>query len=104
MRGLLENSSDKDETKTCLVSYQYYEEKIILKNLKQNRGTVSLQHNRGTSKNNAKILKQNEGAVSLLHNRGVSKNYCKIMRQAEGSMSLLHNEGIKIPPPIFGLF
>ena len=74
MRGFSENSSDKDETKTCLVSYQYYEEKIILKNLKQNRGTVSLQHNRGTSKNNSKILRQNEGSVSLLHNERASKN------------------------------
>ena len=46
MRGFSENSSDKDETKTPLVSYQYYEEKNILKKLKQNRGAVSLQHNR----------------------------------------------------------
>ena len=81
MRGFSDNSSDKDETKTRLVSYQYYEEKNILKNLKQNRDAVSLQHNRGTSKNNSKILKQNEGSVSLLH-----------------------NEGIKILPPNFGLF
>jgi len=51
MRGFSEKSSDKDETKTPLVSYQYYEEKNIMKNLKQNRGTVSLQHNRGVSKN-----------------------------------------------------
>ena len=50
MRGFSENSSDKDETKTPLVSYQYYEEKNILKKLKQNRGAVSLQHNRGVSK------------------------------------------------------
>ena len=63
------------------MSYQYYEEKNILKNLKQNRDAVSLQHNRGTSKNNSIIL-----------------------RQTEGTVSLLHNEGIKIPPPIFGLF
>ena len=81
MRGFSDNSSDKDETKTLLMSYQYYEEKNILKNLKQNRDAVSLQHNRGTSKNNSKILKQNEGSVSLLH-----------------------NEGIKILPPNFGLF
>jgi len=50
MRGFLEKSSDKNETKTPLVSYQYYEEKNILKNLKQNRDAVSLQHNRGVSK------------------------------------------------------
>ena len=50
MRGFLENSPDKNETKTPLVSYQYYEEKNILKNLKQNRDAVSLQHNRGVSK------------------------------------------------------
>ena len=81
MRGFSENSSDKDETKTPLVSYQYYEEKNILKNLKQNRGAVSLQHNRETPKNNSKIL-----------------------RQTEGTMSLLHYEGIKILPPNFGLF
>jgi len=57
-----------------LVSYQYYEEKNILKKLKQNRGAVSLQHNRGVSKKYSKILKQNEGAMSLLHNERVSKN------------------------------
>ena len=73
MRGFSENSSDKDETKTLLMSYQYYEEKIILKNLKQNRGAVSLQHNRGTSKNNTKILNKNEGPVPLLHNERASK-------------------------------
>ena len=48
---VLGNFSDEDETKTPLVSYQYYEEKNILKKLKQNRGAVSLQHNRGVSKN-----------------------------------------------------
>jgi len=47
---VLGNFSDEDETKTPLVSYQYYEEKNILKKLKQNRGAVSLQHNRGVSK------------------------------------------------------
>ena len=51
MRGFSENSSDKDETKSPLVSYQYYEEKNILKKLKQNRGTVSLQHNERVPKN-----------------------------------------------------
>jgi len=34
--------------------------KIFWKKLKQNKGTVSLQHNRGTSKNNTKILRQTE--------------------------------------------
>ena len=48
------------------MSYQYYEEKIILKNLKQNRDAVSLQHNRGVSKNFSKILRQTEGTMSLL--------------------------------------
>ena len=62
MRGFLENSSDKDETKTPLVSYQYYEEKNILKNLKQNRGAVSLQHNRGF----LKMLSPHFGLFRLL--------------------------------------
>ena len=87
MRGFLENSSDKDETKTPLVSYQNYEDKNILKNLKQNRDAVSLQHNRGTSKNNSKILKQNEGSVSLLHYERVSKNSSLKFWTFSGSVS-----------------
>jgi hypothetical protein len=55
MRGFSENSSDKDETKTLLVSYQYLEEKKFWKKLKQNKGAVSLQHNRRVSKINLKF-------------------------------------------------
>ena len=64
MRGFLENLSDKDETKMALVSYQYYEEKNILKYLKQNRGAVSLQHNRGVSKIILKFETKRGGCVA----------------------------------------
>ena len=46
------NSSGKDETKMGLVSYQYYEEKNSLENMKQNRGAVSLQLIRGFCEKN----------------------------------------------------
>jgi len=89
-----ENSSGKDETKTPLVSYQYYKEKKILKNLKQNRGTVSLQHNRGVSRKYSKILKQNEGAMSLLHSRRIFQKSLLKPETNRRFLSLLHNERV----------
>jgi len=54
-----------------LVSYQYYEEKNILKYLKQNRGAVSLQHNESVPKNSFPEFWTFSDSVSYYLSEGV---------------------------------